>query len=176
MQPCTCSGRHLLARLASGSLASSSATLPEAQPSHLISGAWSHLHDFRRQRRGFKQDNKPKGGAAGRMKTGKKGAPQAMDEGNPRLKAVLDMLTPPEVKDLPLTAEDKARLAEYHQQWVAEGHAWIKDMAMKHKLQQAALKALPETLRRKAMQPDLTPFPPNRKYLFDTPPESYRDK
>ena len=174
MQP-TCPGRHLLARLASSSLASSSATLPDPNSSHLlVSSAWSHLHDCS-QWRGFKQDNKPKA-AAQRIKTGKKGAPQSMDEGNPRLKAVLDMLTPPEVKDLPVTAEDKIRLAEYHQQWVEEGHAWIKDMATKHKLQLAALKALPEPLRRKAMQPDLTPFPPNRKYLFDTPPESYRDK
>jgi hypothetical protein len=174
MTPACSLGRQLLARLASSSLASTSVTLPEAQCSQLVVGAWSNVHDC--QRRGFKQDNKPKGGASSRMKTGKKGAPQTMDEGNPRLKAVLDMLTPPEVKDMPLTAEDKARLAEYHEQWVVEGHAWIKDMTVKHKLQQAALKALPEALRRKAMLPDLTPFPPNRAYLFDTPPASYRDK
>lgn len=130
------------------------------------------------QRAGFRAANKPKGGDSqqARAKGGKGGGPKDMEEGNPRLKAVLDMLTPPELKELPPPSkEDKAREAKYHRLRVSEGHAWNRDMAMKHRLQQAALRALPKHLREKAMQPDLTPFPPNRKYLFDTPPEAYRD-
>ncbi|KAG2446171.1 hypothetical protein HXX76_000765 [Chlamydomonas incerta] len=99
-----------------------------------------------------------------------------LDEENPRVKTMVAMLQPPEPAEAkPLTPAEQAAVQLFQQQRVAEHHAWVKDMSTKHKLQQAALRALPERLRVLAMQPDHTPFPLNRKFLFDSPPASYRD-
>ncbi|PNH01972.1 hypothetical protein TSOC_012092 [Tetrabaena socialis] len=106
----------------------------------------------------------------------KKGDPRdGPKEDGPHLQPLVALLSSPARTELPLSPGEQARADAYRSQQTAEYHAWIKDMTIKHKLQRAALQALPERLRVLAAQPDHTPFPPNRKYYYDTPPESYRD-
>ncbi len=72
-------------------------------------------------------------------------------------------------------AEVMARQKEYSRRKMAEHRAWLADMSTKLKLKRAALSALPPSLRAAAAAEDLTPFPLTRHFLYDTPPESYRD-
>lgn len=67
----------------------------------------------------------------------------------------------------------KERVQLFDQRQAEQQAAWEKDMQMKHKLQWAALRALPAELREKAMKADTTPFPLNREYLLQTPPKAY---
>ncbi|KXZ42164.1 hypothetical protein GPECTOR_192g310 [Gonium pectorale] len=101
--------------------------------------------------------------------------PGGADDDNPVLKPILPLLAQPERKHAPVREGDLEVLEAHRQARIAEHHAWVKDMTTKFKLQRAAMKALPERLRQLAMVPDHTPFPMDRKYLFDTPPEAYRD-
>ncbi|KAG2440511.1 hypothetical protein HYH02_010389 [Chlamydomonas schloesseri] len=122
---------------------------------------------------GFEKATSTKGAAIKRKKGAASGG---VDEENPRVKAMVAMLQPPEHAGAqPLTPAEQAAAQAFQQQRLAEHHAWMKDMSTKHKLQQAALRALPERLRVLALQPDHTPYPLNRKFLFDSPPASYRD-
>ncbi|KAG2499122.1 hypothetical protein HYH03_002705 [Edaphochlamys debaryana] len=112
----------------------------------------------------------------GAVTTNKKGgARDGPDESNPRLSPVVTLLSPPPRQAVPLTPEQQAAVAEHEATTFAEHQAWVRDMAVKFQLQKAALHALPEPLRQMATQPDTSPLPLNRKYLFDTPPEAYRD-
>lgn len=89
------------------------------------------------------------------------------------------LLSPEERQSVPMGKEQweafEARRKAYRDAMTLERHAWIRDMSAKHRLQQAAIKALPERLRKLAVEPDLTPCPLNRNFLFHTPPEAYRD-
>ncbi len=105
----------------------------------------------------------------------------ASDEDDPRTRAILQQLlpgTPPDQADQPappLSEEEQQRHAELRRLRIHERHALKQDLSIKLRLQREALRALPERLRKLAMEPDLSPFPLNRKYLYDTPPESYLD-
>ncbi|PNW77242.1 hypothetical protein CHLRE_10g428350v5 [Chlamydomonas reinhardtii] len=122
---------------------------------------------------GFTKATSTKGAA---MKRNKGAASGGVDEENARVKAMVAMLQPPAPAEAtPLTPAEQAAAQQLQQQRVAEHQAWVKDMTTKFKLQQAALRALPERLRVLAMQPDHTPYPLNRKFLFDSPPAAYRD-
>lgn len=103
------------------------------------------------------------------------------DEDDPRTRAILQQLLPGSPPDQahqpapPSSEEEQQRHAELRRLRIRESHALKHDLSVKLKLQREALRALPERLRKLAMEPDLTPFPLNRKYLYDTPPESYLD-
>jgi hypothetical protein len=108
------------------------------------------------------------GGAA---KKGKRG----QDAGaTPRQAAVLQMLTRPEVeRQLGDGSQAESKAEAYRAACQEQRAAWRAEMELKMKLQRDALRALPAALRMKAAQPDLTPFPPNRRFLYDTPPADY---
>lgn len=110
----------------------------------------------------------------------RKGGPAIVDMKNPKLQQILSMLVP---SNLPtpekLTAEQekecRLRMNAYNEKKTRQHELWMKDMSVKHMLQQNALKALPDHLQKQAAQPDYTPFPPNRKFFFDSPPTAYQE-
>lgn len=127
----------------------------------------------------FKAENVKKAGAGGDAGAKKKkGGLNEADEKNPRLQQIIAMLTPPAERDLGESPEEEAearrRREEYEYHRRGAHHAWVKDMTTKFKLQKAAFAALPKELQNRALAPDYTPFPPNRAFYFDTPPEAYR--
>lgn len=100
-------------------------------------------------------------------------------EADVRIQAAIAMLTKPdEPRSLFQTPEQSQealkKTEKYHEAKELQKAEWIQDMKVKHALQMDALRALPAALRAKAQQPDLTPYPPNRKFLFDTPPTAYQ--
>ncbi|GLC72435.1 hypothetical protein PLESTF_001247200 [Pleodorina starrii] len=125
------------------------------------------------QVRGLAGFVKPGGDAAIQKKSGPR---DGTGEGNPRLQALVELLSSPTRKEAPpLSKKEQDALAAHQRLVAAEARAWAEDLEVKFHLQKAALKALPPKLRELAMQPDHTPFPMNRNCLFDTPPEAYRD-
>lgn len=128
--------------------------------------------------RGYKAPKKAAPSSGDRKK---KGGVKDADSDNPRLRRIIALLQPePSPNPSALTPEQRAAFAAQHKAYkdrkTLEMYAWRKDIAIKHKLQLAAIKALPERLRRLAQQPDHAPFPLNRQFLLETPPEAYRDK
>nr|8A22_AE Chain AE, mL40 [Polytomella magna]8APN_AE Chain AE, mL40 [Polytomella magna]8APO_AE Chain AE, mL40 [Polytomella magna] len=92
-------------------------------------------------------------------------------EGNTRLQKVVSFFVPEVEKK-----EEEEKLATQYKRWkVAQVHAWNHDIAVKHRLQTEAIASLPQRLKEQALKPDYSPIPLNRKLLFHTPPESYRD-
>lgn len=91
-----------------------------------------------------------------------------------KFKLLLDVLTPEETDDAPLSAEQQAeytqRAKAYSRAKMAEERAWQRDLTRKIKLKDAALAALPPKLREAAAQPDMTPFPLDRMVPTHTPP------
>lgn len=74
-------------------------------------------------------------------------------------------------------AEDKRISKEYARFKMLEHTDRGKDEALKLRLKQAALAALPEDLRNLAMQIDTAPFPANRHIATETPPiAGFREK
>jgi hypothetical protein len=51
---------------------------------------------------------------------------------------------------------------------------WAADLRVKLGLKKAALSALPPDLRAAAAQEDVTPFPLTRHFLYDSPPDAYK--
>lgn len=110
----------------------------------------------------------------------RKGGPAIVDMKNPKLQQILSMLVP---VNLPtpakLTAEQemetRLRMNAYNEKKTRLDELWKQDMTVKHMLQQNALKALPDHLQKQATEPDYTPFPPNRKFFFDSPPTAYQE-
>eukprot|EP00899_Mesostigma_viride_P020792 jgi/Mesvir1/28714/Mv19684-RA.1 len=72
--------------------------------------------------------------------------------------------TPEELKE----AEEKVK--NYCRMKTRQHNHMMKDIANKLKLRDAALAALPPSLRRAASEPDFTPFPGKRLPITDTPP------
>eukprot|EP00882_Tetradesmus_deserticola_P013001 GHRQ01013785.1.p1 GENE.GHRQ01013785.1~~GHRQ01013785.1.p1 ORF type:complete len:174 (+),score=62.29 GHRQ01013785.1:78-599(+) len=103
------------------------------------------------------------------------------DEKSPLMQKVIAMLVPPSAAQqaAPRSEEQQlelvARAKQYSRQKMQEHAQWQADLGMKLKLKKAALQALPPELRAAALQEDLTPFPLTRHFLYDTPPDSYRD-
>jgi hypothetical protein len=103
------------------------------------------------------------------------------DEKDPLMQKVIGMLVPPTAAQppAPRTEEQQqelvARAKQYSRQKMQEHAQWQADLGMKLKLKKAALQVLPPELRAAALQEDLTPFPLTRHFLYDTPPDSYRD-
>jgi hypothetical protein len=103
------------------------------------------------------------------------------DAKDPLMQKVIAMLLPPAAaqQPAPRTEEQQQELVErakqYSRQKMQEHAEWQADLGMKLKLKKAALQALPPGLRAAALQEDLTPFPLTRHFLYDTPPDSYRD-
>jgi len=62
------------------------------------------------------------------------------------------------------------RAKEYSRLSMRQHREWQIDLTAKLKLKQAAVEALPPTLRAAAMVPDLAPFPANRQIWTETPP------
>ncbi len=101
----------------------------------------------------------------------------------PKLQRIVNMLLPrdqqqggggqPVVDNV--QAFDKKE-EEYEGRVAAARRAWAADMEAKFQLQRAAIRALPPDLRAKAEVVDFEDFPPNRQYLFGSPPESYREQ
>lgn len=102
-----------------------------------------------------------------------------MNAKDPVLQRVVSMYEHPETKKLEESPEQKqqnaARAKEFSRLKLAEHVEWQKDLQRKMQLKAAALAALPPQLRESAEKEDLTPFPTVRSYLYDTPPEAYRD-
>lgn len=107
--------------------------------------------------------------------SGAKKGKRAQDAGGtPRQAAVIQMLTRPEAEKHLVDHKQAESKSEAYRAACEERHAaWQADAELKLKLQRDALKALPAALRAKAGQPDLNPFPPNRRFLYDTPPSDY---
>lgn len=110
----------------------------------------------------------------------RKGGPAIVDMKNPKLQQILSMLVPanaptPPTPTLEQQQESRARMTAYNEKKGRKQELWMQDMSVKHMLQQNALKALPDHLQKQAAQPDYTPFPPNRKFFFDTPPTAYQE-
>ncbi|GBF91402.1 hypothetical protein Rsub_04142 [Raphidocelis subcapitata] len=124
---------------------------------------------------------------------GKKGAPavkkkqkqrldvKPFDDKDPLLQRVVALLAPQERPPPPseapeAAAEARARAKAYSAAKMREHQAWRADLHGKLQLKRAALRALPQELRAAAEEEDLAPFPLTRHALYETPPESYRDK
>lgn len=118
--------------------------------------------------------------------TNKTTAGKGSEEGkvNPKMQQIIDMLlagaseSEQRLSDSALAGMDReaeGRMRSYLQLKVKEEEAWRKDMRTKFMLQRAAMWALPVALREKAAIPDMSPFPPNRKFMFDSPPREYAE-
>jgi hypothetical protein len=70
---------------------------------------------------------------------------------------------------------NQCRAKEYSRQKMRQHRAWQAEFMTKVKLRDAALAALPESLREAAMAPDLTPFPSTRQVWMETPPHEKGD-
>ncbi|KAF8071146.1 RH1 [Scenedesmus sp. PABB004] len=121
---------------------------------------------------------KAAGGAGKKSKQRMESRP--FDEKDPLMQKVIAMLVPPaEAPPPPRTpaqqAEVVSRAKEFSRLRMREHAAWVADVAGKIRLKRAALQALPPALRDAAQQEDLAPFPLTRHFLYDTPPEAYRD-
>jgi hypothetical protein len=122
-----------------------------------------------------------KGKAAAPSKKGKARLDSTpMDEKDPVLQRVISLLAPqPRAPLEPMSPEAaaaaRARAKDYSRRRMEEHIAWRRDLVEKLRLKQAALAALPRDLRAAADVEDLTPFPLTRHFLYDTPPEAYRD-
>ncbi|KAF6254696.1 hypothetical protein COO60DRAFT_1539281 [Scenedesmus sp. NREL 46B-D3] len=156
-------------------------------PSFLTSGFLPAQHQ---QARGAKAAAKKKAASAkGKGQKGKqlvKKQKQRMeskpfDDKDPLMQKVIAMLVPPAAAQQPAPRSDEqqqelvARAKQYSRQKMQEHALWQADLGMKLKLKKSALQALPPELRAAALQEDLTPFPLTRHFLYDTPPDSYRD-
>ncbi|KAL6765067.1 hypothetical protein V8C86DRAFT_2460644 [Haematococcus lacustris] len=92
----------------------------------------------------------------------------------PRVAAVMQMLLKPDKVKAVTEREVSAKRLEYYAfSSFARQQAWQRDMQVKHQLQLSALLALPPSLRKAAETPDMSPFPPSRNFMFDTPPAAY---
>jgi hypothetical protein len=74
-----------------------------------------------------------------------------------------------------LDPEADQRTRAYTRQRMAEYMAWRQDLHTKLQLKRAALAALPPDLRGAAEAEDTAAFPLTRHFLYDSPPEAYRD-
>lgn len=103
------------------------------------------------------------------------------DDKDPLMQKVIAMLVPPAAAQPPASRSEEqqqelvARAKQYSRLKMQEHMQWQADLKMKLQLKKAALRALPPELREAAMQEDLTPFPLTRHFLYDTPPDTYRD-
>mmetsp|Transcript_4209 Transcript_4209/g.7505 ORF Transcript_4209/g.7505 Transcript_4209/m.7505 type:complete len:158 (-) Transcript_4209:87-560(-) len=106
-------------------------------------------------------------------------AEEANLEGNPRLQQIVSFILPDERQPKPLTSEQSSYqgilLEAKRASEIDHEKEWHSKMMTKHALQFRAINTLPSRLRAHALQPDYSPIPLNRKLLFFTPPESYRD-
>lgn len=102
------------------------------------------------------------------------------DEKDPLNQKVISMLIPPTAEVVQRThtvqKEMVQRAKDYSRQQMKAHLDWMSDMQTKLQLKRAALQSLPPKLRAAASQEDLRPFPLTRHYLYDSPPESYRDQ
>ena len=111
----------------------------------------------------------------------KKGKQVAEGEVSPKLQRVIEMLMPLDQQQsagggaaaLENDREYQRREQKHVEHMQAEFDAWAGRMEVMHRVQRAALRALPAELRAKAEEPDLSEFPHNRQMLFDTPPVAY---
>eukprot|EP00775_Hariotina_reticulata_P012954 gene12954-13083_t len=98
---------------------------------------------------------------------------------DPLMQKVVAMLVPPtqapEQHTRRQQVELEARSKEYSRLKMHQHRAWQHDLTVKLRLKQAAIQALPPALRAAALQEDLTPFPLTRHYLYDHPPDSYKE-
>lgn len=101
------------------------------------------------------------------------------DEKDPLNQKVIAMLVPPAAEPVQRThriqAEMVQRAKEFSRQQMKAHLDWMSNMKAKLQLKKAALQALPPELRAAASQEDLRPFPLTRHYLYDSPPEAYRE-
>lgn len=67
------------------------------------------------------------------------------------------------------------RAKEYSRQKMKEHRQWQAAFMTKVKLRDAAVAALPESLREEAMKPDLSLFPSTRQVWMETPPHEHKD-
>lgn len=120
-----------------------------------------------------------KGKQQGAKKQKQKLETKPFDEKNPLNQKVIAMLIPPAAEPVQRThqvqAEMVQRAKEFSRQQMKAHLDWMTDMKVKLQLKNAALQALPPGLRAAAKQEDLRPFPLTRHYLYDSPPEAYRD-
>jgi hypothetical protein len=136
------------------------------------------------QQRGAAAKKKTQAGKAvkkGQQPAGKKQKQKMetkpFDEKDPLMQKLVAMLVPA-AEPVPRTHQQQRAAAaaafQYRRQQNLRHMAWSADMRKKLALKAAALKALPPDLRAAAAEEDLTPFPLTRHFLYDTPPESYR--
>jgi hypothetical protein len=98
---------------------------------------------------------------------------------DPLMQKVVAMLVPPvqhpQQPSRRQQAELEARSKEYSRLKMHEHRAWQHDLTVKLRLKKAAIQALPPALRAAALQEDLTPFPLTRHFLYDQPPDGYKE-
>lgn len=125
-----------------------------------------------------------KGAAAkGKQQAGGKKQKQKMEskpfeEKDPLNQKLIAMLVPgaePLRRPLPQQRAAAAAGLQYLRQHNQRHQAWAADMRTKLSLKLAALKALPPDLRAAAEEEDLTAFPLTRHFLYDTPPDAYKE-
>lgn len=161
-------------------------TKSAAQGQHLPLLASSSSHQLQQQR-GAAQKKKAqaqgKTAKKGQQSTGGKKQKQKMDskpfdDKDPLMKKLIAMLVPA-AEQLPRTAAEQqaaaARALSYRRQHNKQHMERSADLRTKLALKTAALQALPADLRAAAMEEDLAPFPLTRHFLYDSPPDSYKD-
>lgn len=101
------------------------------------------------------------------------------DEKDPLNQKIIAMLVPqaaePEQKTRRMEAEKVQRAKEHSRQKMKEHLDWMTQMKARIQLKKAAIQHLPPDLRAAALRQDLQPFPLTRHFLYDSPPEAYRD-
>lgn len=117
----------------------------------------------------------------GQQKPGKKAKQKldlkGFDEKDQFLQKLVTMLVPaqePLRRNEEQQQEAVLAAKEYRRRHNQRHKAWSADMRVKLALKLAALNALPPDLRQAAREEDLTPFPLTRHFLYDSPPDAYK--
>jgi hypothetical protein len=167
-----------------GGLLSSSSPLAAAQGPVLLGSGSSH--QLQQQRGAAAKKKTPAAGKAakkGTQATAKKQKQKMdtkpFDDKDPLMQKLVAMLVPAREQQLYSPQQQRAVRAagrELRLQHNARHQAWAADMRTKLALKTAALKALPPDLRKAAAEEDLAPFPLTRHFLYDSPPDAYKER
>lgn len=152
-------------------------------PLGLMPSGWGH-----QQLRGAAKATKKKAAPAAKGKKGQaapaKKSKQRMetkpfDDKDPLLQKVIAMLVPPAAEPPARSRAEQqelvARVKEFSRARMQQHAAWQRDLGTKLALKRAAIQALPPKLRAAALREDRSPFPLTRHFLYDVPPDGYRD-
>lgn len=164
-----------------GPLSSSS---PPAAHGPLLLGSGSS-HQLQQQRGAAAKKKTPasgkgakKGQQAPAKKQKQKMDTKPFDDKDPLMQKLVAMLVPAREQREYTPQQHRAVAAavrELQRQHNVQHQEWAADMRIKLALKTAALQALPPDLRKTAAEEDLAPFPLTRHFLYDSPPDAYRE-